>query len=280
MKPFIIAIFPVWVFISNVVKAHVADVSFTVTPTPVVHMVDVFSVSMQKQVRCMVLLPATYNVSGDPYPVLYLLHGWSGHHASWLKDAPQLPQLAEQRRMLIVCPDGGYDSWFIDSNVDSTVRYETFLTQELPAFIDYYYHTRAERTGRAIAGLSMGGHGALYIALKHPELFGKAASLAGGLDLRPFQKNDWDLKCVLGDPGTKWKNWEKASVSYLLDQPRPTYPELMIDCGTDDFFLSVNRDVHLKLKRQGVPHVYQERPGGHDAAYWGKTINLVIDWLW
>ncbi|MDX2135300.1 MAG: alpha/beta hydrolase family protein [Saprospiraceae bacterium] len=244
-----------------------------------IELVDVYSLAMQKQVRCMVVKPSGYSPSADPYPVLYLLHGWSGHFASWLADAPQLPDLADRYRMVVVCPDGGYDSWYLDSPVNPAVRYETFVSSELVQFVEYYYHVRCDTEGRFIAGLSMGGHGALYIALRSSGLFGAAASLAGGLDLRPFRKNDWDLQGVLGDPKTHWRHWESASVCALLDSLPDVVPKLMIDCGTEDFFLPVNRNAHAKLKERQVPHTYRERPGGHDHLYWGEAINDVFEWL-
>ena len=103
---------------------------------------EIYSPSMRKTIKCLVVLPKDYTVMGQPYPVLYLLHGWSGNFAGWLGDAPQLVRQAEQLQMLIVCPDGGYDSWYFDSPVDSSVRYETHVTQEVIPTIDYYYHTR------------------------------------------------------------------------------------------------------------------------------------------
>ena len=160
---------------------------------------EIYSPSMRKNIKCLVVTPDNYSVMGKPYPVLYLLHGWSGNFAGWLGDAPQLRQHADTYQMLIVCPDGGYDSWYLDSPVDSTVRYETHISKEVVQFVDYYYYTRQEPGGRAIAGLSMGGHGAMSLAIRHPEVFGAAGSMAGGLDLRPWKSNNWDLKGVLGD---------------------------------------------------------------------------------
>jgi S-formylglutathione hydrolase FrmB len=244
-----------------------------------IELVEVFSASMQKPVRCMVVVPEGYSTLGDRFPTVYLLHGWSGYYASWMKDAPQLPELADRYGVLIICPDGGYDSWYLDSPVNGSVRYETFLARELPNWVEYYYHAERAPDKRYIAGLSMGGHGAVRTALLYPEVYSRAASLAGGLDLRPFRQNNWSLDRVLGSPSTHWVHWEKASVAHLLDEPRAQYPDLMIDCGTADFFLEVNRDVHRKLTTMRVPHLYRERPGGHDAGYWGTAINDVFSWL-
>ena len=237
---------------------------------------QVFSMSMQKSVPCLVIVPDRYTVQGEPYSVLYLLHGWSGHFGGWLRDAPQLQAHADAYNILIVCPDGGYDSWYFDSPVDSTVRYETHVAKEVPAYIDYYYHTKKDRKGRAIAGLSMGGHGALWLAGRHPEMFGAAGSMCGGLDLRPFRKNDWDLQGVLGNPIANWANWESHSVVNTIPWLKEAGLALIVDCGLNDFFLDVNRSMHRALMDANIPHEYTERPGEHNRAYWGNAVDYQI----
>jgi S-formylglutathione hydrolase FrmB len=237
---------------------------------------EIFSPSMQKQSRCLVITPNDYSYTEKPFPVLYLLHGWSGHYAGWLTDAPQLREHADTYKMIIVCPDGGYDSWYLDSPVDSTVRYETHISKEVVGAIDSIYRTIHAPAGRAIAGLSMGGHGALMLAMKHPDVFGAAGSIAGGLDLRPFKKNEWDLQGVLGNPKCFWNNWEENSVINLLPRLKGLKTPLIIDCGIGDFFLETNRDVHCCLLQMGYPHEYTERPGEHNHEYWGHAVDFQI----
>lgn len=237
---------------------------------------EIWSVAMHKTIRCIIITPDNYTFQGEPYPVLYLLHGWSGNYAGWLTDAPQLQKQADRLQMLIVCPDGGYDSWYLNSPTDSTVRYETHIAKEVVTFVDYYYHTRTDRAGRAISGLSMGGYGALSIAIRHQEVFGAAGSMCGGADFRPFKKNEWDLKSVLGDPLIFWKNWESYSLVNMVQQFKIKNLPLIIDCGLDDFFLKVNRDLHQRLADAGIPHEYTERPGEHNKAYWGNAIDYQL----
>lgn len=238
--------------------------------------VEIFSPSMRKTIKCLVITPDDYTVMGKPYPVLYLLHGWSGNFADWLGAAPQLRQHADTYQMLIVCPDGGYDSWYIDSPVDSSVRYETHIVKEVVPYIDYYYHTRREKRGRAIAGLSMGGHGAMSLGIKHPDVFGAAGSMAGGLDLRPFKKNNWDLEGVLGASSSHWQNWENASVVNLVPRLKGADLQMIIDCGIRDFFIEVNREMHRRLLDAGYPHEYTERPGEHNGDYWGSAVDFQV----
>jgi S-formylglutathione hydrolase FrmB len=238
--------------------------------------VEIYSPSMRKNIKCLVVAPDNYSVMGKPYPVLYLLHGWSGNFAGWLGDAPQLRQHADTYQMLIVCPDGGYDSWYLDSPVDSTVRYETHIAKEVVPYVDYYYHTRKERAGRAISGLSMGGHGAMSLAIRHSDLFGAVGSMAGGLDLRSWKNNGWDLKGVLGDPDKHWENWEEYSVVNLVPRLKDLDLPMIIDCGAGDFFLPANQEMHRLLVEAKFPHEYTERPGQHDGDYWGSAVDFQV----
>lgn len=231
---------------------------------------------MHKSIRCVVIKPTGYSLKKDRYPVTYLLHGWSGSYASWLSDAPQLAEHADAYQMLIVCPDGGYDSWYLDSPVDSSVRYETHISREVVSYVDYYYHTKATREGRAIAGLSMGGHGAVFIAARHPEVFGAVGSMCGGLDLMPFIKNDWDLKGVLGSPVLQRKNWETHTALSQVPRLEAAKLSIIIDCGDRDFFLDVNRAMHQALLQSSVPHEYTERPGEHNDAYWSNAVDFQL----
>lgn len=237
---------------------------------------EIYSPSMRKLSKCLIIKPANYTVQGTAYPVLYLLHGWSGNFAGWLTDAPQLRRHADTYNMLIVCPDGGYDSWYLDSPVDTNVCYETHLSVEVVNYVDYYYHTRRDQGGRAIAGLSMGGHGALLLAARHPDVFGAAGSMCGGLDLRPFKKNGWDLEGVLGRPSAHWKNWEDNSVLNAIKLLKKSHIPLIIDCGLGDFFLDVNRAMHQRLIEEKIAHEYTERPGEHNHEYWGNAIDYQI----
>ena len=238
--------------------------------------VEIYSPAMRKNIKCLIITPDNYSVTGKPYPVLYLLHGWSGNFAGWVSGAPQLKQHADTYQMLIVCPDGGYDSWYFDSPVDSSVRYETHIVREVIPYVDYYYHTRREPSGRAISGLSMGGHGAMYLAIRHPETFGAAGSMAGGLDIRLWKTNNWDLQGVLGDPDLYWQNWENNSVVNLVPQLKDREIKIIIDCGVGDFFLPANREMHNRLLEAKIPHEYTERPGEHNGDYWNSAVDFEV----
>ncbi len=234
--------------------------------------VAVFSNSMQKEIKCVVITPKNYKKSKERFPVVYLLHGYSGNYAGWIKEAPQLAQKADELQMMIVCADGGYYSWYFDSPIDPKMKYETFISNELVSYIDANYKTKAERKYRAITGLSMGGHGGLYLSIKHKDVFGLAGSICGGVDIRPFP-NNWQIKQVLGDITTNKENWDAYTVINLVDQLKNGELQLIIDCGLGDFFLEVNRSLHQKLMQLKIDHDYTERPGVHNGAYWGSAID-------
>lgn len=236
--------------------------------------VNVYSNSMRKDIKTVVIRPQSYSTARK-YNVVYLLHGYGGNHSSWVKDAPQLTAKADEMDAIFICPDGGFSSWYLDSPVDSTSRYETFVATELVQYTDSHYSTAAGREHRAVTGLSMGGHGALYLAIRHRDIFGSAGSVCGGVDTRPFPKN-WNMAKVFGDPVTQKENWDRNVVINQVDHLKNGELQLIIDCGTGDFFLAVNRELHQKLLDLKIDHDYTERPGAHNKAYWGNSIDFQL----
>lgn len=233
------------------------------------------SVSMAKSFSALVVLPDSHQVSEKKYPVLYLLHGHSGHFTGWYEIASQLKQWADQYQMIIVCPDGDYDSWFIDSPTQKNRKFETFTAIELVGHIDSNYKTLAQNTSRGISGVSMGGHGAMYLALKHPDIFGVIGSSSGVLDLLPFS-GFWNLQTIIGDQSKSKEKLKKYSSYYLLDNIGTTNQKIWIDCGTEDFLLELNRKFHQKLLNKKIEHVYLEKPGGHTLSYWKDSYKKQI----
>ena len=232
--------------------------------------VEVYSKSMNKMIKNIVIVP-TNNLSTDKLPVVYLLHGASGNYLSWISKTPGLAKFSDFKNILIVCPDGGYNSWYFDSPIDSKYRYETYITHELVNYIDNNYNTRRNRQNRAISGLSMGGHGALYLAFRNSEVFGSAGSISGGLDIRPFYKN-WNIAERLGDIDKYPQNWENNTVTNYADSLYKIELNLIIDCGKDDFFINVNNEFHKKLVDRKIDHYYEVKEGRHNWKYFRKSV--------
>ena len=155
----------------------------------------VFSPSMKKYIKSSVILPENYSNSNKKFPVVYLLHGDSGNYATFVKGFKELAQQVDKYGFIVICVDGNYSSWYFDSPIDPKSKYETYIVDELIPFIDKKYKTIVSSEGRAISGLSMGGHGALYLSIKHQDVFGAAGSMSGGVDFRPFPEK-WEIKKV------------------------------------------------------------------------------------
>lgn len=205
------------------------------------------------------------------FPVLYLLHGYSGNYASWVNRSPNLLENVDKREMIVVCPDGGYGSWYFDSPIDPRYQYETHIVKEVVPCIDSLYRTVNKRSSRAIAGLSMGGHGAMFLAIKHKNLFGACVSLSGGVDFTPFE-NKWDIAKRLGNYQENKILWTTHTVQYLVRLLNNNDLTIFIDCGTKDFFIGVNRILHQTLTELNIEHTYTERPGEHNWDYWNNAI--------
>lgn len=232
--------------------------------------IKVESISMHKTIKNVIVLPDGYQ-SSKVYPVVYLLHGATGDYKDWVLKAPDVTKLSDTYQVIIVCPDGGFTSWYYDSPIDSTYRYETFVSKELPAYVDAHYATIKDKSGRAITGLSMGGHGGLYLSFRHQDVFGAAGSMSGGVDIRPFP-NNWDIAKRLGTLDQNPENWNKNTIVNMVDLLKGGSLKLIIDCGVNDFFYDVNADLHKKLLEAKYPHDYIERPGVHNWPYWANAV--------
>ncbi|MEO7393313.1 MAG: alpha/beta hydrolase family protein [Chitinophagaceae bacterium] len=237
--------------------------------------VNIYSKSMQKTYKCVVIKPSTYKVKNNRFPVVYLLHGHSGWYAHWINRVSSLKEYADEYQLIIVCPDGGYNSWYLDSPVDSTVRFETYVSLEVPQYIDSSYNIYKDRNSRAITGSSMGGHGGLFLGFRHADIFGACGSMSGGVDLRPFSKN-WQLAEKIGDSLNYASNWKKYSFINVVEMYPKDSLNIIIDCGTEDFFYNVNYALHEKMMKLKIPHEYIERPGKHDWEYWANAVQYQL----
>ena len=238
--------------------------------------ISVYSTSMKKQIKNIIILPASYTQNTQKkYPVAYLLHGYGGCYDTWATyTKPDLAQMASNFDMIIVCPDG-LNSWYWDSPKDPSYRYETFISSELVNYTDTHYAAIPEKRGRAITGLSMGGHGALWNAIRHKDVFGAAGSTSGGVDIRPFP-NNWEMKKQLGELTANEAIWNNHTVINQVDKLANGDLALIIDCGESDFFLEVNKELHKRLLAYKIDNDFITRPGGHTGTYWNNSIDYQI----
>lgn len=234
--------------------------------------VSVESRSMDKNIKVLAIIPDIAQVS--KCPVIYLLHGHGGCYDNWIQKKPQLPQIADEKGIIFICPDGE-NSWYWDSPKNSNMKYETFISSELIQYVDSHYNTIASKCGRAITGLSMGGHGAMWNAIRHPEVFGAVGSTSGGVDIRPFPDN-WNMKEQLGEEKSNQKVWDEHTVINLVPNMKNGELAMIIDCGYDDFFFEVNNKFHEALLAQGIDHDFYVRQGEHNNTYWNNSIDFQI----
>ncbi len=230
---------------------------------------------MGHDLKNVVILPKSYAEGNTRYPVVYLLHGCGGNYASWITIKPELPQLASQYNLIIVCPDGLINSWYWNSPLNKDMQFEDYISDEVIRYTDSHYRTIADRSARAISGLSMGGHGAMWNAIRHRDVFGAAGSISGGLDIRPFPTN-WKMQNQLGEFASNKKRWDEHTVINLIPSLKDGDLAIIIDCGVDDFFLEVNRRAHQSLLDHNIKHDYIERPGAHNNAYWNNSIDYQL----
>lgn len=246
--------------------------------------IEVFSTAMNKSLKAAVSLPTGYESSKESYPVLYLLHGGSGAFSDWHKKVTEpglVNRLADQYDLIIVTPGVGPASYYFDSPLMDSVRYETYMTKELIPFIDSNYKTLAQKESRAITGLSMGGHGSIYLSAKHPELFVAAGSMSGvmNIDTRMWKVPEGfstlrtsQQKEMLGEINYDAPNFNPFTAVSYTNQMKENGIALIIDCGVDDFLIATNRQMHQLLLENETPHDYTERPGAHTWEYWTEAL--------
>ncbi len=210
--------------------------------------------------------------SSGPWATLYLLHGLSDDHTAWARRT-SLERYVDGLPLLVVMPNGER-GWYTDSVSSPTQAFETYITQDLIGFVDSTFHTKPTRGARMTAGLSMGGYGAMKLALKYPDLFCGAVSHSGAVEMasRPLGEDtasDRERRAIFGANPQGGNNDTLALAARMETSARPA---LRIDCGVDDFLLESNQRFHAHLEGTGYPHEYAEHAGSHDWAYWDDHI--------
>ena len=204
------------------------------------------------------------------YPVVYLLNGYDGDYTQWGFIRPDLGELADAYGMIFVMPSG-MDSWYWDSTVNPNMKMESFFTEYLVPYIDINYPTDVRAENRSIMGLSMGGHGALWLALRHPDIWKNVGSTSGGVNILPFPER-WKMKNNLGSYESNKEVWENHTVINLVPTLNAGDNNIIFDCGSGDFFAEVNSQLHNKLLEAKIPHDYISRPGTHSYQYWANAL--------
>lgn len=236
---------------------------------------------MARKMPYRIVLPAAYsNDKQARFPVIYLLHGLTGHFDNWGSKTKIAEYLAPYQ-VIVVMPEGN-DGWYTDSATQPNDRYETYMTRELIPEIDKKFRTLADRRHRIIAGLSMGGYGSIKFGLKSPEMFGLVGSFSGALGAASWTEKElsnskWILSSIMsvyGEPGsqTRRENDIFKIVREMSPEKVKSLPFIYLDCGTEDFLIQNNRDFLSLLNEKKIQHEFRELPGGHTWVYWEAQI--------
>lgn len=244
----------------------IAQPAFSIVDTVVV-----YSPSMKKEIKNVIVTPRDYD-KAKQYPVVYLLHGHGGGYYTWItKTKPTLLDDVTRLGIIAVCPDAE-NSWYVDSPVDPSYKYETYITKELIPYVDTNYSTVASSRGRAVTGFSMGGYGGLWLGINHPDLFGACGSMSGGTDILPYTKR-WSLDKRFGSYKDNPEIFKQFNIMDRVELIEPGMIKMIIDCGFDDYFFAINEKFHEKLVYMNVEHDYITRPGKHNHDYWRNAID-------
>ena len=288
---------------------------------------ELWSPSLGVTKRYVVWLPPGYaRDTGTRYPVAFYLHGLHGDETNWSRQGALGTTLDSMTAaglppMIVVMPDGD-DSWYVTSNVLVGVdacrrveraepadrycvpwwRYDEYVARDLVAHVDSVYRTRAGRAHRAIAGLSMGGYGAVTLALRYPDVFAAAASHSGVLSPMydgpsPFAappryaatperlQEKWarfwpSMGVAFGRDTAAWQAREPVRLVRRAREAGAALPALWFDAGTDDaLVIDQNHAFAWELERMGVAHEWHPRPGKHDWVYWRTNAPRSLAWI-
>lgn len=243
---------------------------------------------MRRKMPYQVIVPPNYeSEKAIRFPVLYLLHGLGGHYDNWASKT-NLTKYAAEHRVILVMPEGG-DGWYTDGATAPNDKYESYIVQELVPEIDKNYRTVPEKRGRAIAGLSMGGFGALKFGVKYPQMFALAASISGAVAAASYRtsdelpKNEWlrkSIVAVFADPENpvRRENDLFKLLSEIPPEKTAALPFLYLDCGTEDQlgFLSDNQQLAQILVTRKIPHEFRQLPGKHNWTFWDNQVQEVL----
>lgn len=230
-----------------------------------------------------------------PFRSIYLLHGYSGSHGDWLRGS-KIEQLAQMHRIAVFCPSGE-NSFYIDDKARDAL-YEQYICRELVDFTRRVFPLSKERKDTTIAGLSMGGYGAIRNGLKNNDVFGNIAAFSSALITdgisnmpdEPGAGTDGMSPPSMMSPSYFIHTFGKPSqiigsdvdpkaLAKKLVDTGAERPNLYMACGSEDFLIDSNRDLHKYLEDIGFGHLYTEGPGTHSWEYWDLHIDKALKWL-
>ncbi len=275
-------------------------------PLPVTE-VQFFSESLQREMVINVVLPLGYKQSDLRYPVLYLCHGLTSNYLEFVHVG--VPEYLNRFDMIVVMVDVG-NSWYVNwaqSDDNQPYQFADHVCQDIISYVDEHYRTIADRKGRAINGISMGGFGAMSLGLSHPDLFCSVGSHSGALgwaagqrELMEKGQKPWVIwEQVLQDTVTRYNNIDIKGYSSFIERtpkgqpfltpehadavdpfklvlqiPRDKLPHIYLDCGVDDGLIKSAQEFMQVLMENNIPFQYGQSDGKHEEDYWGRELSI------
>ncbi len=226
-----------------------------------------------------ILICTPTNFQGDvasSYPVILMLHGWSGDETQWVKDS-DLQTLSNRYQVLLVLPDGGYDGWWLDPAQGESRRYASHLHDEVLPLVFRLFRGNPGEVGAL--GLSMGGYGSVLQAFLYPESYQAVASLSGVLDLTAHTES-YGIATALGDPASQPAVWEKDSPLILARQPAgDKFPAVQLICGWEDRMFPENIATFETMRGNGYNVEFLQAPGTHSHTFWKDHVETAVVFL-
>ena len=255
---------------------------------------DFFSNVLGMGMQASIILPESTigqigmeGISSSTYPTLYLLHGMSDDHTTWIRRT-SIERYVSSRNIAVVMPST-HLGWYTDTTYG--MKYFTYLTCELPEICQHFFKGMSDRREDTyIAGLSMGGYGALKAALTFPEKYASAASLSGAVDLTSAIQASSQILAKSESMASYWtglfgnisqiqgSNHDLFYLAEICAQAEKK-PRIFQWCGTEDPLLDSNRKMKNKLSELEYDLTYSESYGEHSWLYWDQQIQNVLSWL-
>jgi putative tributyrin esterase len=260
----------------------------TGVPAGNVHTVKLQSAALGQERAFNILLPRDYEKSARRYPVLYLLHGLGDNHMMWSLRS-NVSAYAERRGLIVVMPDASR-SFYVNSAADEKAKFEDFIAKDLIDYVDANFRTLPLRRSRAVAGLSMGGYGAMFLGLKHYKRFAAIGSFSGALGAshdwpastpdagRPLRRRP-DIESLFGAPGSATRG-ERDPFLLVEKVPAAEMPFLYLACGGQDFLIAENRAFVELLAGKRIAYEYREiSPRVHSWDFWDDHVRVFLNVL-
>ena len=274
--------------VANVPLAAATDLPTVLAQN--VKIVQFASASLGDQRTMLVMLPLDYDTWVSRYPTLYLLHGYDADITDWARGT-DLSAYAARHHLIIVTPDASR-GWYLNSVANPKARFDDYIMKDVIPYVDAHFRTIPEPFARAIAGVSMGGFGAMFLGLEHHDQFAAIGSFSGALAVAhnappplPADASDADRKERkenegLAGPFGSQEHKDRDPFELAAKIPVEEVPMLFIVCGGEDGNAEDTHAFLSLLAKRHVPDEYREiSPRAHDWRIWNEEIPVFLDKL-